>query len=447
MKTIVTILIGLFVTFCSQRQELLEQIKQSGELRVVTRNSLTTCYRVEDDLAGFEYTLARHFADELGVRLKMILVDTDSQAVEVLERTEADLVVGLGTIAPNNTSIHFGPVYQRVSQQIVYRRKRKRLENLRDLAGKLVEISSDYGYADMLRAFTDKNPDIVWRERPSLSTAELLLLVLRGKVDIAIASSNEISLLRQRYPELNTAFDIGNPRSLAWGILANADNSLYVPLLAFFEKMQKDKKLVDIIEHHYGHVSHFDYVETQRFLRRARRQLPKYMVHFKAAATNHNLDWRLLSAIGYQESHWNPKAVSPTGVQGIMMLTTNTAKQLGVVDRTDEKESIFGGARYFAGLKGRLPARIEDPDRTWFALAAYNIGLGHLEDARILTQRAGADPDRWRDVRKFLPLISQKEWYVKTRYGYARGHEPVQFVQNIRRYYDSLVWLDTMGNQ
>ncbi|VFN01918.1 MAG: membrane-bound lytic murein transglycosylase F [Candidatus Kentron sp. G] len=444
MKTIVTILIGLFVTFCSERQELLEQIKQSGELRVVTRNSLTTCYRVGDDLAGFEYTLARHFADELEVRLKMILVDTDAQAVEALERGEADLVAGLGVIVPNNTSIHFGPVYQQVSQKIVYRRKGRRPNSLRDLAGKLVEVSSDHGYADTLQGLADKNPDIVWRERPSLGTTELLLLVLRGKVDITIAGSNETSLLRQRYPELSTAFDIGNPRSLAWGVRVNGDNSLYGKLLVFFEKIRKNRKLGDIVEHHYGHMSHFDYVGTQRFLRHARRQLPKYMAHFKAAATNHNLDWRLLSAIGYQESHWNPNAVSPTGVRGIMMLTTNTAKQLGVVDRTDEKESILGGARYFAGLKERLPARIEDPDRTWFALAAYNVGLGHLEDARILTQGAGADPDRWRDVKRFLPLISQKEWYVKTRYGYARGHEPVQFVQNIRRYYDSLTWLDTM---
>lgn len=442
MKTIAIILLGFFLTSCSEQQALLEQIGQSGELRVITRHNPTTCYRTGSGFAGFEYRLAQRFAEELGVRLTMVLVENDSRAIEAVQRRKGHLVVGLRMMPGLETSMRFGPAYQQIHQQVVYRRAGKRLDSPDDLPGKLVEVASGRGYAEMLRTLASENPDIIWRERPSLGAAELLSLVLRRRVDVTIAGSNEIALLRQRYPDLGTAFTIGEPQSLAWGIPLDVDDALHDEIRLFFEKIKGNGELEDIIEYHYGHMEHFDYVATHRFLRHVKGRLPKYISHFKAAADRYDLDWRLLSAIGYQESHWDPHAVSPTGVRGIMMLTASTAKQVGVVDRTDEWQSILGGARYFAQIKKRIPARIGEPDRTWFALAAYNVGMGHLEDVRILTQGAGASPDRWRDVRRFLPLISRKEWYTKTKHGYARGHEPVQFVRNIRLYYDRLVWLD-----
>ncbi|HET9679599.1 MAG TPA: transglycosylase SLT domain-containing protein, partial [Gammaproteobacteria bacterium] len=161
---------------------------------------------------------------------------------------------------------------------------------------------------------------------------------------------------------------------------------------------------------------------------------------FKKAAKQFNVDWRLLAAIGYQESHWDPTAVSPTGVRGLMMLTKVTAHSLGIYNRTDPKKSIFGGAEYIAYMHSRIPEDIPEPDRTWMALAAYNVGISHLEDARVITEIRGGDPDRWVDVRENLPLLSQKKWYSRTSHGYARGMEPVIYVENIRSYYDILVW-------
>lgn len=146
--------------------------------------------------------------------------------------------------------------------------------------------------------------------------------------------------------------------------------------------------------------------------------------------------------MAYQESHWDPEAVSPTGVRGMMMLTRATASDLGIETRTDAEQSINGGARYFASLLSRIPARIQEPDRKWMALASYNIGLGHLEDARRITEREGYNPDLWIDVKKHLPLLRQKKYYKNTRFGYARGNEAVNYVENIRRYYDSLLWLE-----
>jgi membrane-bound lytic murein transglycosylase F len=167
---------------------------------------------------------------------------------------------------------------------------------------------------------------------------------------------------------------------------------------------------------------------------------------FKAEANKYNIDWRLLAAIGYQESHWRSEAVSPTGVKGLMMLTKKTAKQLGIKDRTDPAQSIAGGALYFKQRLKKIASHIQEPDRTWFALASYNVGFGHLKDAQKLTKNNQGNPDKWMDVRKTLPLLSQKKWYKQTRYGYARGKEPVRYVENIRSYYDLLIWL-TEENQ
>src|SRR5690606_3661040 len=201
------------------------------------------------------------------------------------------------------------------------------------------------------------------------------------------------------------------------------------------EKIRHNGVLAQIIERHYGHTDRFDYVGTRIFMRHIEERLPAYRATFEEAGTLSGTDWRLLAAMGYQESHWDPDAVSPTGVRGIMMLTRNTARHVGIDDRLDPEKSILGGANYFSMVKEKVPERITEPDRTWFALAAYNVGFGHLEDARILTQGQGGNPDRWMDVRERLPLLSQKKWYRQTKYGYARGHEPVIYVENIRSYY------------
>jgi membrane-bound lytic murein transglycosylase F len=162
---------------------------------------------------------------------------------------------------------------------------------------------------------------------------------------------------------------------------------------------------------------------------------------FQEAAAETGLDWRLLAAIGYQESRWDESATSPTGVQGLMMLTAETAQRVGIRNRRDPRESILGGARYFGVVDRTIPKRIADPDRTWLALAAYNVGYGHLEDARILTQRRGQDPDSWPDVRANLPLLAQERHYRTLRRGYARGWEPVGFVRNVQTYAELLRWM------
>jgi membrane-bound lytic murein transglycosylase F len=163
-------------------------------------------------------------------------------------------------------------------------------------------------------------------------------------------------------------------------------------------------------------------------------RLPAYRASFEAAGRETGIDWRLLAALGYQESKWRPHAVSPRGAQGLMMLMPQTATKMGVKNVFEADENIMGGARYLAYMKGRIPKRILDPDKTWLALAAYNIGIGHLEDARIITQMRKKNPDRWSEVRANLHRLSDPVWHSRVKRGYANGRETVQFVERVSQF-------------
>ncbi len=164
-------------------------------------------------------------------------------------------------------------------------------------------------------------------------------------------------------------------------------------------------------------------------------RLPPLRPAFEAAGRETGLEWRMLAALGYQESRWRPAAVSPRGAQGLMMLMPLTAKKMGVKNVFSADENIRGGARYLAYLKERIPKRIRDPDRTWLAMAAYNMGIGHLEDARVITQMRKKNPDRWMDVRANLPRLSDPAWHARVKHGYANGRETAQLVERVTQFH------------
>ena len=281
---------------------------------------------------------------------------------------------------------------------------------------------------------------ILYTENNELDSSGLLELVQLEMIDYTIADSNEIAANRPLFPELRVAFNISDPQPLAWAMPLAEDGSLYNEMALFFDEIEESGELDRLIEKYYGHIRRFDYIDTRAIHRRMLTHLPKYQAMFEQAGEKNGFDWRLLAAISYQESHWDREAISSTGVKGLMMLTLATAKQMKITDRKDPEQSISAGAAYLASIQQRLPKNIsEDEDRLWMALASYNIGLGHLEDARVLTQKDGKNPNLWTDVRQYLPLLSKKKWYEQTRYGYARGGEPVRYIENIRRYYDILL--------
>jgi membrane-bound lytic murein transglycosylase F len=245
-------------------------------------------------------------------------------------------------------------------------------------------------------------------------------------------------MVQNYYPNLEVGFDFGLQEDLAWGFPKTGEDWLYLKAQTFFARIKKDGTLRNLLDRYYGHSERLNAMDVTNFLVRTRTVLPQYLKLFKQAQEINGVDWRLLAAVSYQESHWDTYSTSPTNVRGLMMLTEDTADRLGVTDRLDPKQSIPAGARYMLLMKDNIPTRVPEPDRTWLALAAYNIGIAHLEDARVLAKRLNLNPDAWADVKSTLPLLNRVEYHSTLKYGFARGGAPVVFVDSIRTYYKIL---------
>lgn len=439
---------GLFaLTGFTEPPAVLDQIVEKGELVVVTRNSPTTYYEGPRGPTGFEYDLAKQFAEFLGVDLKIITARRFNDILPMVARREAHLAAaGLTVTRERARRVRFGPAYEDITQQLVYRSGTTPPEQPADLEGGVVEVVAGSSHAEHLQQLAAEHPQIRWHENRQVDIEELLVKVWNKEIRYTVADSNEVRLNQHFYPELRVAFDLTEPEALAWAFPKGGDDSLLESARTFFNTIAADGRLAQLRERYYGHVRKFDYVGTRKFLRHIDARLPSYLDTFRSAAQRYKLDWRLLAAVGYQESLWDPKAISPTGVRGIMMLTRTTAADLGIKNRIDPQNSIRGGARYLRQLKNRIPPDVREPDRTWFALAGYNMGLGHVDDARNITERRGGDPDKWMDVKENLPLLMQKRWHQDTRHGYARGLQAMHYVENIRTYYDILVWQSGRGD-
>jgi polar amino acid transport system substrate-binding protein/membrane-bound lytic murein transglycosylase F len=328
-----------------------------------------------------------------------------------------------------------------VTPQIIYRNGQSRPTEAKDLVGKKIMVLKGSTHAEQLAQLKKQFPGIEYEESDAVEVVDLLRMVDEGQIDLTLVDSNEVAMNQVYFTNIRVAFDLGDASNQSWAVAAGDDNSLLNEINAYLDKVKKNGTLQRLKDRYYGHVDVLGYMGATTFAQHLQQRLPKYEQHFKAYAKKEKVDWRLLAAIGYQESLWQPAVTSKTGVRGLMMLTQNTAQAMGVSNRLDPKQSIMGGAKYLAYMKDQLDESIQEPDRTWFALAAYNVGTGHLDDARKMATKEGLNPDKWLDVKKMLPRLSEKKWYSKTRYGYARGGEPVHFVANIRRYYDILTWV------
>ncbi len=440
--SLATAVVCLTVITGSVRPTELEEIRMSGSITVITRNSPTTYFEDRSGIAGYEYELAQDFADFLGVDLNIVVADNLKDIFNQLKSGKASFAAAGLTITPERQRwFRFGTPYQHVDELVVYRRGTKKPRKLDDLLGGGLVVTANSSHAETLRhTQEDQLPELSWSETDELDTTDLLHRVETGDITHTLVDSNEFAALQAYFPNLGTGITLGTHKQIAWAFEHNRDPSLVNAAQQFFALPTTRQTLAKLGERYYGHLAELDYVGAKRFVRQIGRKLDRYKKLFTTASETHEFDWRLLAAVGYQESHWNPEATSYTGVRGIMMLTRNTAKELGVTDRLDPEQSILGGSRYLAGLRKRLGEQIPEPDRTWLALASYNIGYGHLQDARRLAYEMGGNPNQWKDVKEALPLLSQKKYHRNTRYGYARGREAVDYVQNIRRYYDVLVW-------
>jgi membrane-bound lytic murein transglycosylase F len=422
----------------------LEQVKQRGSLIMLTRNGASTYYIGPDGPTGPEVELAREFADYLGVELDIRSATAFSRLAGMLESGQGDLIAANLTRTPEReTRFNFGPDYQETSMLVVYRRGEKRPRSFADLAGKKIMVIEGSSYEEALNEASADVEGLDWEARSDVGMEELLLAVADGAIDVTMVDSNIFSLNGHFYPRVAMGFALPSALPHAWAFPAGPDDSLVQQAYRFMEEFREDGRLAALHDAFYSAGDRMDRVGMHQFMRQVRKRLPPLVPIFQEAGDAHGMDWRLLAAIAYQESHWDPEATSYTGVRGLMMLTRRTANQLGVTDRLDPVQSVEGGARYLLQLRDRIPARIPEPDRTWMALAAYNMGMGHLEDVRIITEKRDMNPDSWADVRENLGLLTQESWYRDTRYGYARGFETKHFVDNIQSYYETLIWMDT----
>ena len=434
---------------CEHRDSL-ARIESRGELIVVSRFSPTTYYQDKSGPTGFEYALAGLLAQELEVELTIKPAFSLDGVFEHLQREEADFAAAGLTLTEKRQAMYpHSKGYYRLKPQVVYVAGTYKPRKVDDLMGMSIVVLAGSSHAQTLSALRQEGyPELQWREISEVDSMELLELVNAGEAELAIIDSNEFDVQQSLYPRLKVAFDLGQEQDMVWYLPPTTDNERLLQRIdQFIARLQSDGTLEQMREEYFGHSQGVSRIGSHTFTRNMHKSLPPYRKLIKQVAAEYQLDWHLLAAIAYQESHWDPQAASPTGVRGMMMLTLPTAREMGVKDRLDAAQSLRGGARYLKNIKRRLPNDIYEPDRTWMALAAYNIGMGHLEDARVITERHGGNPHLWQDVMTHLPLLQKSKHYQNTRHGYARGKEAATYVQNIRHYYSILEWQDIQQNK
>ena len=437
----ITVLAALVGT-CSSPPSMLDQVLELGELHVVTRNTPTSYFIGPDGPAGPEFDLARGFAEDLGVTLVITTVDSVSEILPQVSQNNVHMAAaGLSGTDSRREYLSFGHPYNSVDMHLIYRLGTGKPRSVEEIVGRPIEVVAGSSHSDMMASLGELYPDLKWSENADVEVLDLLEKVAEGELDFTIADSTEFNIQRHFYPDLRVALDLQIADPIAWAFKKEEGDSLLARADEYIIKAGRAGFVEQVADRYFGHTEKFDYVGTRAFIRHFESRLPRYRQMFEDAGEAYGVDWRLLAAMGYQESHWRSHAVSPTGVRGIMMLTQATADYLDIEDRMDPETSIMGGARFFARQIERLPDSVEFPDRQWMAIAAYNVGFYHIKDARQIVAWQGGDPDTWVDINKTLPLLAQQKWYSRVPYGYARGWEPVLYVNNIRSYYNIIKWL------
>ncbi|MFT7289006.1 MAG: membrane-bound lytic murein transglycosylase F [Halieaceae bacterium] len=439
----VACLLALLLGACNSDRQFLQEVLDRGELRFITRNSPTTYYIGRSGPRGFEYDMAAQLAEELGVKLVLQQAFSIDDMFLALERGEAD-IAGAGLTLTSGRRGDFTETASYASQhpQVIYKVGERRPRRIEDLEGLEIIMLAGSSHEDLAKELQSSGRDwLSWTLVASADPGELLTRVNDDRADVAIIDSREFFIQQTLVPRLEVAFNLAEVRDIVWYLPGAARESKWLERVnRFLRSRREDGSLAALRQRYFDRDASISRVDSQTFVRNVKRKLRDYQQLIETVAREHQLPWELLAAISYQESHWDPQATSRTGVRGMMMLTRTTAEELGVTNRTDAAQSLRGGARYFKDLRRRLPADIAEPDRSWMALAAYNIGMGHLEDARVLAQRRGGDPHLWEDLMDSLPLLQEGKHHRTLRYGYARGLEALGYVQNIRHYYNILRW-------
>lgn len=435
-------LLLLLVTACKPADDLDKAPSidpNKKEIIFVTHNGPSTYYLNGDNLpAGIEYDLATLFVNEYapGYEIRFLVVNSISDVIPSLLKGKAHIAAAnLSVTHLRQQLVQFSKPYQEAQQQLIYSDEfNKKPKDLKNIGDKKVAVPAGTSYAERLAQMQKTHPNLHWHAVNQTNSESLLEEVANGVLDFTVADSHLVAVMENYYPNLNVAMPLGPSDKIAWAMSKNADPQLVTKVNAFIDNIHKNGTLRNLLDRYYGSSKRLNTLDITTFLERSNTILPKYIHLFKQAQELTGLDWRLLAAVSYRESHWDTYSTSPTNVRGLMMLTESTADLMGVTDRLDPKQSIPAGAKYILKLKDTIPDRIPEPDRTYMALAAYNIGYAHVEDARVLAKRLKLNPDSWADVKKTLVLLNNPDYFTTVKYGYASGGAPVIFVESVRSY-------------
>ncbi|RLC28068.1 MAG: membrane-bound lytic murein transglycosylase MltF [Deltaproteobacteria bacterium] len=430
------ILLCLGLLISCARENALDRIREKGSISVLTRNNAHCYYTYRDAPMGFEYDLARAFSRYAGVKLKVVTPPWEG-LMSALDQGKGDFIAASMSITPSRAKrVAFSRPYLTVRQMVIIHKSHPPLKRIRDLAGETIHVRKGTTYAERLAQLKRRGLDIRIRLYDDIPTEELIEMVARKEIEMTIADSN-IALLNRRYfPDVRVSIAIEKPQSLAWAV-KKGETALLTEINRFFEKIKEDGTFDRIYRKYYAAVEVFDYLDLKKYHRRLETRLPRYEKIIRRAAGKYGFDWRLIAAVIYQESHFDPEARSFTGVEGLMQLTRDTASDMEIEDRTDPEQSIMAGVKYLRRLYDKY-TEASDPDRLYITLASYNVGRSHVLDAQELARKMGLNPNSWSALERTLPLLRESRYYRKTRHGYCRGTEPVRYVNRILTYYDIL---------
>lgn len=408
-------------------------------IRVVTLNGPTTYFvNNQQQYSGLEYELAQRFVEYLGApyKLKIFVATHIGEIIPALIHNNVDIAAAdLSITDSRKEMVNFASAYLETQQQLVYNKNLTTdpPKNLKELANVRIVVPTGTSFVERLNALKEQEPSVTWEERETHSE-HLIEAVANGEIPYTIADSHLISVMHNFHPELGTSMPIGKTDHIAWAVSKDSKPELQEKARSFFNTIKKNGTLRNLVDRYYGNAKRLNTIDITTFMEHTQTLLPKYIGLFKQAQDITGIDWHLIAAVSYRESHWDTYSTSPTNVRGLMMLTEDTADQMGVTDRLDPKQSIPAGAKYLRRLIETVPNKVPEPDRTYMALAAYNIGYAHVEDARVLAQRLKLNPNHWADVKKTLVMLNDPTYYINAKYGYCSGGAPVIFVETIRSY-------------
>jgi len=425
-----------------QKISYLKKIHLRKTLNVILLNSPVSYYIGVDTAQGFEYDLLHAYAKHLNVDLNITVAHTVKEAIDLSKNKEIDITsASLAKTPLREKKFNFGPSYFEVQEQMICNRgmiaNRTFPRDIESLSGLNIVIGEDTSYSETIKNLQESGYDINATLTAEFSTEELIEQVSNHTIDCTILASHIYTLNLRYYPEIAMAFSVSKREQLAWLLPPDA-KELERDMYEWLNEFNQMGKMGQLKDHYFSYVLLFDYYSTKMFYKRIKYRLPKYKKMFQEASNTFSIPWTLLASISYQESHWNPKAKSFTGVRGLMMLTQHTAKLLNVKNRLDPKESIIGGTRHIKQMLKFVSQEVKGENRLKFALAAYNLGLGHIHDAQKLAREVGLNENEWSDLKIVLPLLAQKKYYKNLKYGFARGSEAVKYVESIYDYRDIL---------